>query len=153
MQSATDDPLTDRRDWMGLLARASAGRLAGLWADSGLSTEAQWLRRPEIGSVMVRGRTGGTGAPFNLGETTVTRCSLRLADGRVGHAYVSGRDRRKAEIAALCDALMQGAEDAPRVRAAILVPLAREEADAREGVSARAEATRVEFFTLVRGED
>ena len=30
---------------------------------------------------MVRGRVGGTGAPFNLGEMSVTRCSVRLADG------------------------------------------------------------------------
>ena len=34
------------------------------------------LRAPETGLVMVRGRIGGTGAPFNVGEMTVTRCSV-----------------------------------------------------------------------------
>ena len=35
------------------------------------------LRGPEAGLVMVRGRTGGGGAPFNLGEMTATRCTVR----------------------------------------------------------------------------
>ena len=51
----------------------------------------EWLRRPEIGPVMVRGRTGATGLAFNMGEMTVTRCSLRLQGGVVGHGFVQGR--------------------------------------------------------------
>ena len=110
------------------------------------------LRAPEIGSVMVQGRIGGTGAPFNLGEMTVTRCSLRIASGAVGHAYVQGRDRDHALRAALIDALMQtGAAEALRVQC--LAPLARDEAARRQVAAEKAAATKVEFFTMVRGED
>jgi alpha-D-ribose 1-methylphosphonate 5-triphosphate synthase subunit PhnG len=135
---------------MGLLARARPDRLAALMpADLPAHN---LLRPPETGSVMVRGRIGGTGAAFNLGEMTVTRCSLRLPSGEVGHAHVQGRDRDHARRAALMDAMMQGPQ-AAAVRAAVLDPLAREEEARRAGRAARAAATRVEFFTLVRGED
>ncbi|MGB3407750.1 MAG: phosphonate C-P lyase system protein PhnG, partial [Jannaschia sp.] len=79
----------DRADWIGLLGRAPAKAVAGHFADLGVLPEADWLRRPETGTVMVRGRAGATGAPFNLGEVTATRCALRL-DGLEGHAIVQG---------------------------------------------------------------
>lgn len=136
---------------MGLLARARPGTLAALLAEAGPLPAHDWLRPPESGAAMVRGRAGGTGAPFNLGEMTVTRCALRLPCGTVGHAYVQGRDKSHAERAALVDALMQTAA-ADRLRQAVLDPLARAEAGARETRAAKAAATRVEFFTLARGE-
>lgn len=144
------DPAINRRDWLSLLARAPAGRLAALFPDP--LPEHAMLRAPEIGSVMVRGRTGGTGSPFNLGEMTVTRCTLRLADGTVGHAYVQGRDRSHALRVAAIDALMQTAA-APDLRRRCLDPLAQEEAMRRATRAAKAAATKVEFFTMVRGED
>jgi alpha-D-ribose 1-methylphosphonate 5-triphosphate synthase subunit PhnG len=147
--SSTDQ--AERRDWMGLLARAPAAELARLWGAAGLAPGFDWLRPPETGTVMVRGRVGGTGAPFNLGEMTVTRAALRLSCGTVGHAWVQGRDRRKAEIAALIDALMQTAA-AERLRAAVLAPLAKAEAARRAARARKAAATQVEFFTMVRGE-
>ncbi len=135
---------------MGLLARSRPERLAGLMpADLPGYTV---LRPAEIGAVMVRGRIGAVGAPFNLGEMTVARCSLRLDSGEVGHAHVQGRDRDHALRAALVDALMQG-DRAAELRARVLAPLEAEEADARTARAARAAATKVEFFTLVRGED
>ena len=142
----------DRRDWMGLMARAPAEVLDRLWQGLGLTPAYRWLRAPEVGGVMVQGRMGGTGAPFNLGEMTVTRCALALDDGAVGHAYVQGRDKRQAEQAALVDALMQGAA-AARVRAAVLEPLAAEMQARAATRAAKAAATKVEFFTLVRGDD
>ncbi|RMF38514.1 MAG: phosphonate C-P lyase system protein PhnG [Alphaproteobacteria bacterium] len=141
-----------RAEWMSVLAKADAGALAAAFDALGLAPEFDWLRRPEIGAVMVQGRAGGTGAPFNLGEMTVTRCALKLADGRVGHAYVPGRDREKARIAALCDALMQGAE-ADAVATAVLEPMRRAADDRRARLARKAAATRVDFFTMVRGED
>lgn len=141
----------DRRSWMGLLARAPADNLAQLWVAHGLAPVFEWLRRPETGMIMLRGRTGATGAPFNLGEMTVTRASLRLDEGAVGHAYVQGRGTEHARIAALIDALMQ--TDAAQVlQAAILTPLAEAEANRRSMRAAKAAATKVEFFTMVRGE-
>ncbi len=138
-----------RRDWMGLLARSQPARLATLFPE----IPAHGLTRPpEIGTVMVQGRMGGTGAPFNLGEVTVTRCTLRLGDGRTGHAYVQGRDKAHATRAAALDALMQGTE-APALLRDVLTPLADDETRARQDLAEKAAATRVDFFTLVRGED
>lgn len=146
------DPSADtppRAVRMGLLARAPADRLAALLPDL---PPHGWLRPPETGTAMVQGRIGATGAPFNLGEVTVTRCSLRLPSGAVGHAFVQGRDKAHAARAAMVDALMQdtGAEG---VEAAILAPLRAEEAARRQARAEKAAATRVEFFTMVRGED
>lgn len=149
--SVTEIGTEARRGWMGLLARAPAARLAGVFDPLGAAPGFEWLRAPETGGVMVRGRTGGTGAPFNMGEMTVTRCALRLETGEVGHAYVQGRDKAHAERAALVDALMQGPR-AAELREAVLAPLAEAEAAARRGRAARAAATKVDFFTMVRGE-
>ncbi len=145
----TDAETTVRKGWMGLLARADAQRLAVLFPDM---PPHDMLRPPEVGAVMVRGRMGAVGAPFNLGEMTVTRCVLRLADGTVGHAHVQGRGKDHATRAALIDALMQtgAAED---VRRRVLDPLTAEEAARRGAQAAKAAATKVNFFTLVRGED
>ena len=141
-----------RRQWMGVLAKAPPARLAALVAALGDLPPHDWLRRPETGGVMVRGRMGGTGAPFNLGEMSVTRCALTLEGGAVGHAHVQGRDKRHARQAALVDALMQGPRSAA-VEAAVIAPLEAEAAAARRARAAKAAATRVDFFTMVRGED
>ncbi|MFN3294182.1 MAG: phosphonate C-P lyase system protein PhnG [Gemmobacter sp.] len=138
-----------RKGWMALLAKAPPERLAALMPEPPAHTP---LRAPETGAVMVRGRAGGTGAPFNLGEMTVTRCSVRLACGIVGHAWVQGRDKRHATRAALADALMQTAA-APAIRAQVLDVLAAEAAAVRAARAGKAAATKVDFFTLVRGED
>ena len=141
-----------RKAWMGVLAKAAPGRVPDL-LDAAMPRPAHaWLRRPEIGTVMVRGRAGGTGAAFNLGEMTVTRCSLRLEDGAVGHAWVQGRRKPDAEAAAIVDALMQTGA-AEKVHAAIVAPLQAEADAARAIRAAKAAATKVDFFTMVRGED
>ena len=144
---------SERKQWMSLLAKAAPARLAALMPDLPDVTkpDVTLLRPPEIGSVMVRGRVGGTGAPFNLGEMTITRCSLRL-DGAVGHAWVQGRDKDHALRAAALDALLQ-TEQADDIRARILTPLASEAAASTAARATRAAATKVEFFTMVRGED
>lgn len=146
------DPNAARKSWMGLLAKAPAAELARFWAASGHAPDHSLLRAPEIGGVMVRGRAGAVGAPFNLGEMTVTRCSVKLTDGAVGHGYVQGRDKNKARVAALIDALMQ-TDAADDVEARILTPLRDLSATAKDARSAKAAATKVDFFTMVRGED
>jgi alpha-D-ribose 1-methylphosphonate 5-triphosphate synthase subunit PhnG len=142
-------PLPDRAEALGLLARARPGRLAELAPDL---PSHSLLRGPETGAVMVQGRQGGTGAPFNLGELTATRCSVRLDCGAVGHSWVQGRDKAHARRAAVLDALMQ-TERAAALAATVLVQLANDETARREEQSRKAGATRVEFFTMVRGED
>lgn len=142
----------DRKNWMGLLAKSPAAGLKALYEGLAQKHEYEWLRQPETGGVMVRGRMGGTGAAFNLGEMTVTRCALRLSGGEVGHGYVQGRDKGHAERAALVDALMQTA-DAADVQQKILTPLQQARQDNQSTRARKAAATKVEFFTMVRGED
>ena len=147
------DRESSRRDWMSLLAKARPETLQTLWRAAGFAPDHVWLRAPECGAVMVRGRAGGTGAPFNLGEMTVTRCALRLASGEIGHAWSPGRDKRHAATAALCDALMQSEPQRVAIAAKILDPLRAAAADIARTRAEKAAATKVEFFTLVRGED
>jgi alpha-D-ribose 1-methylphosphonate 5-triphosphate synthase subunit PhnG len=101
---------------------------------------------------MVRGRVGGTGAPFNLGEMSVTRCSVRLSDGTVGHAWVQGRDKDHARRAAVVDALMQ-TDAAQEIGRRVIAPLAEAARQARAARAEKAAGTKVDFFTMVRGED
>jgi alpha-D-ribose 1-methylphosphonate 5-triphosphate synthase subunit PhnG len=143
---------SDRPAWLGLLATAPPDRLLALAEAAGATAPHGVLRGPEIGTVMLRGRAGGTGAPFNLGEITVTRASIRLTEGPVGHGHVQGRSHRAALAAAVIDALMQTPR-AESLRRQVLEPLAADRTARRESRAARAAATRVDFFTLVRGED
>jgi alpha-D-ribose 1-methylphosphonate 5-triphosphate synthase subunit PhnG len=138
-----------RKSWMATLAKAAPSRLAALMPDLPPHTV---LRQPEIGAVMVRGRIGGTGAAFNLGEMTVTRASVRLASGEVGHAWVQGRDKGHALRAAAIDALMQ-TDRADDLATQVLRPLEDEARTTRAARAAKAAATKVDFFTMVRGED
>jgi len=135
---------------MATVARATVGELAAL--DAMAAGSAEMLRAPEIGLVMVRGRIGGDGAPFNLGEATVTRAAVSLPGGEIGFGHVMGRDREKARLAALADALWQ----APATREAVEALLApvRTRLDAETATRReRAAATRVDFFTMVRGDN
>ena len=143
--------IEERRRAIGLLARAEAAKLSELWRDWPDKPAFTWLRKPESGLVMVRGRMGGEGAAFNLGEMTVTRCALRLGCGTVGHGYVQGRGKEAARVAALCDAVLQTAA-APRIEEGVIAPLKREKAAEASARAARAAGTKVDFFPLARGE-
>ena len=65
---ATDEnnKQAQRKAAMAVLAHSGAGDIAGRLAAIPLPDHEN-LREPENGLVMVRGRTGGDGAPFNLG--------------------------------------------------------------------------------------
>lgn len=137
---------------MGVLAKASADEIAQVWSRLATPPDYEVLRPAACGLVMVRGRIGGDGRPFNLGEMTVTRCSVRLASGGVGHAWVAGRSRSHAERAAVLDALLQDADRGADVHSAVR-ELQCAQTDRRDKAGRKAAATRVEFFTMVRGED
>lgn len=137
---------------MSLLAKAPMPVLRDAVAGFGELPTYSWLRRPEIGLAMVRARTGGAGAQFNLGEMSITRCALRLDSGEMGVAYVAGRDARHVEWAAPFDALMQ-TPAADTVRDRVLDPIdAALNARLAETLE-QAQAARVDFMTMVRGED
>ncbi|PCE22883.1 phosphonate C-P lyase system protein PhnG [Paraburkholderia acidicola] len=148
-----------RRAWMAVFARTPRAALEAAFERALEGTPApafDWLRPPEIGLAMVRGRIGGSGDPFNLGEATVTRATLRLREPE-GHAPVGvachlGRDRRRAELAALADALLQLPEHHARLHAQLVAPLAAQLVAARAAKQEDVASTRVEFFTMVRGD-
>jgi alpha-D-ribose 1-methylphosphonate 5-triphosphate synthase subunit PhnG len=140
-----------RKAAMAVLAHSGAVEIAGRLAAISLPDHEN-LREPEDGLVMVRGRTGGDGAPFNLGEATVSRAAVRLSTGEVGFGYTLGRDRQKAQMIALCDALIQSADHAGTVEANVLAPLRAAIAAAQNRKAAETAATRVDFYTMVRGE-
>ncbi|MCO4889790.1 phosphonate C-P lyase system protein PhnG [Cupriavidus sp. WGtm5] len=149
-----------RAAWMRILATAPTDALDGAYqrlAQAQALPAYRLLRKPEPGMAMVRGRAGGTGAQFNLGEITVTRCAVVLEDGApdaaAGVAYVQGRSVRHAEQAAVLDALLQRPAWHQRVQALVLAPLADAHASRAAQAAATAAQTRVEFFTMVRGED
>ncbi|MGN6303209.1 MAG: phosphonate C-P lyase system protein PhnG [Mesorhizobium sp.] len=142
-----------RRNRMAVLARSSTGRLQELWAALDLAPSYRTLRGPECGLITLRARVGGSGEPFNFGEATVTRASVRLEDGSVGHAVALGRDSDKVRIAALVDAVCRTTSTAALVDARMIAPLQQELDAADETRRREAAATRVDFFTMVRGED
>jgi alpha-D-ribose 1-methylphosphonate 5-triphosphate synthase subunit PhnG len=148
MQTDIEGP---RQEALGVLANAEIKDLNGTWDTWANRPEVQMIRGPETGLIMLRGRTGGGGAPFNIGEATVSRASVRIGTGEVGHGYCLGRDEEKARLIAVIDALFQREPD--NIEFAILRPL-RDIAYARDKQRQdETAATKVEFFTMVRGED
>ena len=146
----TDAP---RRRWMSVLALAAPDEIDAVWRELGDPPAYARVRGPEVGLVMVRARAGGTGLRFNIGETTVTRCAVQLVGGALGQAWVRGRDPRHAERAAVLDAMLQDAGRRAVLEATVIEPLARARQARRDAATERAAATRVEFFTRVRGEE
>ncbi len=141
-------PHPARHRWMAVLARAEAGQIAALLSRCGELPGYTIIRGPEGGLVMVRGRAGGGGSAFNLGEMTVTRCTVRTDSGLVGHAYIAGRHERRAELAALVDALMQDQHLAAGLETAVIATLEARQADRHADRARKAAATRVQFFAM-----
>ena len=141
---------------MAVLAKAPLELLEKYVAELHGIPNYEFLRSPEIGLAMVRGRTEGTGQPFNLGEITLTRCVVQIrpsaGESIAGFGYVAGRSRRHAELAALCDALLQHPDWSDRVHNVVIQPLQTAAQDRRDRDLAQVEATKVNFFTLKRGE-
>jgi alpha-D-ribose 1-methylphosphonate 5-triphosphate synthase subunit PhnG len=140
-----------RKAAMAVLAHATGAEIADLLSAIALPVHEN-LREAENGLVMVRGRIGGDGASFNLGEATVSRAAVRLSSGEVGFGYTLGRDREKARMIALCDALVQSDKFAAEVETRVIAPLRADMFALRNRKAAEAAATRVDFYTMVRGE-
>ena len=139
---------------MAILAKTSLEQLQQQMKQLEPLPEYTFLRPPEIGLTQVRGRAGGTGEIFNLGEMTLTRCVVKLASEPIitGFGYVAGRSHLHAELAALADALMQRQDWYERVKKTVIEPLEAEAVRLREIERSQTAATRVDFLTLVRGE-
>lgn len=148
----TDPEVSARREWIGLFARAGADELAAAWDRVADKPDYRMLRRPEVGLAMVRARAGGTGSQFNLGEMSMTRCAVETTDGRIGLSYRAGRDIRAAEFAAALDAVLQDPAQRADLLARIVAPMRTSREAARQARAAKVAATKVDFFTIVRGD-
>ncbi len=146
------DDREKRQRWLSILAKARVEELTLAFDEVEDLPACKILRQPEIGLVMARGRAGGSGQRFNLGEVPVTRCAVRGPAGHIGYGYVQGRDKRHAELAAIIDALLQDEERQASLHALVIEPLAAKAHARKKETAQKAEATRVEFFTMVRGE-
>jgi alpha-D-ribose 1-methylphosphonate 5-triphosphate synthase subunit PhnG len=146
-----DGRKVQRKAAMTVLAHATSAEIAGQLTAITLPVHEN-LREAENGLVMLRGRIGGDGAPFNVGEATVSRAAVRLASGEVGFGYTLGRDREKARMIALCDAMVQSDEFADDVETQVIAPLRAAILARRSHKAAEVAATRVDFYTMVRGE-
>ena len=142
-----------RQEWMSVLAKADWADLEQLHTTMDALPECKVLRAPETGTVMVRGRMGGTGRPFNTGEATVTRCSVENEAGLKGHSYVMGRNKMHALLAARLDVALQDEHTRKAVFDAVISPLKEIYEERLEIHRRKIAATKVDFFTLVRGED
>jgi alpha-D-ribose 1-methylphosphonate 5-triphosphate synthase subunit PhnG len=157
-QNAAPDPQNEaRRRWLAILAKAELGELEAAWDALAEKPAYRMLRRGETGLVMVRGRIGGTGQPFNLGEMTMARAAVQLVDEsgratRTGFGHAAGHAQRKAELIALFDALLQEPTRHAVVNSTFLAPLAHKQAAAKRERAAKIATSKVDFFTMVRGE-
>lgn len=148
---------TERQVWMATLASSELNKLEELVSKLGVIPKYTFLRSPETGLTMVRGRVGGTGEQFNLGEITMTRCVVRLEnlsglEATTGFGYVTGRSRRHSELAALCDALLQSSDWYRKIKQEVIEPLQDISKQQQEVKQSQTAATKVNFFTLIRGE-
>jgi len=144
---------TARADWMGLLARAPRELLESALRDH-IPNEPTWLRKPETGLFMVKGRVGGSGEPFNLGEITVTRCAIKIQDSqaqeRVGVAYILGRSKSLALMVSLADALLQDEVKTHHWQDTLIRPIQTYLKNQREQSQQKTQETKVDFFTVAR---
>ena len=140
-----------RQQWMSVLAQATVLELEQVWQDLAPPPRYQWLRQPESGLTLIRARVGNTGSLFNVGEMTLTRASV-VVNEVVGHAYLKGSNKRQAELAALFDALLQQDAYQAYLMEYLIQPIQQRLQAEREQRQADIAATKVDFYTLVRGE-
>lgn len=143
----------DRQRLMRICSQATLAELSAALARLAPLPAIEVVRQPEVGLIMLRGRMGGDGAPFNAGEATITRAVVRLASGELGFSYLLGRSLEKARLAAIVDALGQSSRFRDRLEIVLLAPVMRRMHTECSLQRAETAATRVQFFTLVRGED
>jgi alpha-D-ribose 1-methylphosphonate 5-triphosphate synthase subunit PhnG len=151
MTKTEQDSRRARRAAMAVLSQSEAAEISARLSAMALPDH-KILRQPENGLVMVRGRIGGDGISFNVGEATVSRAAVLLSTGQVGFGYTLGRDHEKARLIALCDAMAQTDAFADAVEQEVIAPLRTAMIAKRNQAAAETAATRVDFYTMVRGE-
>lgn len=146
-----------RQRWLAVLAKASLGELEAAWNMLPAQPQHRILRHSQTGLALVRSGIGGTGQPFNVGEMTMTRAAVQLLDRTsnvtyTGFGHIAGRSKRRAELVAVFDALLQDGDRHRAVWDTVVAPFAAQQQAARAALRAKTLESKVEFFTLARGE-
>lgn len=144
---------TDRQRWLSVLAHSSAALLETHWQALNLQPAFTLIRPAEIGLTRLQARMGATGKRFVMGDATVTRAVVQLSDGTLGYSYLLGRDKAHAERCALLDALLQQPETRQLLEEKIITPLAAWRDEQRQLRAREIASSKVDFFTLVRGDN
>ncbi|MBD1559239.1 phosphonate C-P lyase system protein PhnG [Vibrio sp. S9_S30] len=144
---------SERQGWMSALARTHFLHLKNLWEPLNLSPHYQVIRQAETGLIQVQSRMGSTGNPFNIGDMTVTRSVIKLPGGEMGYSYIKGRNKEHAHLAALIDALMQTETHCASLKQQVIEPLMAFMEEQTKVRRQHIATSKVEFFTMVRGED
>jgi len=142
----------DRKALLATLANTESQALVSAWRALEIEPEYTLLKQPEIGMVMVKAKTGGNGSPFNMGEMTVTRTVLQLHSHEMGYGYTAGRDKDKSLTIALIDACYQVEGWQEQIEEKLVQPLRKDLQQARSQHQETVDRTKVNFFTMVRGE-
>ncbi|MFV9668204.1 phosphonate C-P lyase system protein PhnG [Pantoea sp. KXB25] len=144
---------TDRQRWLSVLAHSNAAMLETHWQALNLQPAFTLVRPAEIGLTRLQARMGATGNRFVMGDATVTRAVVQLEDGTLGYSYLLGRDKAHAERCALLDALLQQPETRPLLEEKIITLLAAWREEQRQLRAREIASSKVDFFTLVRGDN
>lgn len=145
--------LKERQKWMSVLAQSQFSELKSRWDTLALAPEYAMVRQPEIGLAQVRARMGSTGRQFNVGDATITRAVIKLSSGELGYSYLQGRSKSHAELAAVIDALMQNDQYLEVLNSQLIEPLAALKHERDSQRAQEVASSKVDFFTMVRGED
>ncbi|MBJ3815768.1 phosphonate C-P lyase system protein PhnG [Shimwellia pseudoproteus] len=145
--------LSQRQHWMAVLAASHPASLATRLAALHAVPPFEVIRPAETGLLQIQGRMGGSGDRFFAGDTTVTRAVIKLASGTYGYSYVLGRNTAHAERCALADALLQEPRHHLAVMETLIAPLQAEREAQIAARQAEINTSRVDFFTLVRGDN
>ncbi|MCR5884813.1 phosphonate C-P lyase system protein PhnG [Rhizobacter sp. J219] len=140
-----------RQAWLAVLALAPRAALAERAPAAVAAHRFEWLREPETGLALVRGRIANRGDRFNVGEATLTRCIARVTLGNhttAGVGHVLGRDDERVRWIAQLDALLQQPTLHDTLQREVIAPLQAARAQCLAAEQARHAASRVSFYTL-----
>lgn len=142
-----------RQDWIKILSNSQYENIAQLWQQTGIKADYQTIREPEIGLVQIQGRIHGKGKRFYIGDATITRCVIKLDNNHYGYSYLLGRDKTKSILCAVIDGLLQSENYKEQIINTVIEPLREIYLNIRKHNHDMTQTTKVDFFTLVRGED
>lgn len=143
---------TSRQHWLSVLARMTIQELTDARSALEMCPPYENVREPQSGLMMAEGRAGGSGGRFNLGQISVSRAAVRLNTGELGIGYCLGQNEAQAELIALFDALLQ-TDRQNELSAAVIEPAHRKQRAAADLKSRKAASSKVDFFTMVRGDN